>query len=128
MPRPPISRVPTAFTSSTLPGFTPGIVWSLETGVDAGADVAGAEDAGVDDGGAEDEAAGVSDGAGVADGAGVCWLVCGLFCPYPVETSPGANSKLLATMSSAGISFLRSILFITTPHPLRPGSRRRSTL
>src|ERR1700722_20413282 len=94
-PRPPISREPTAFTSSMLPGLTPGMVGSVAGGVEAGAAEAG--------------------GAGVGDGAGDCWLVCGLFCPYPIGTRPGANSKLPATINSAGISFLRSILFITTP-------------
>ena len=60
-------------------------------------------------------------GAGVAVGwvvVGAVGLVgavlCGLFCPYPVRAKPGASSKLLATMNSAGISFLRSILLITT--------------
>ena len=64
---------------------------------------------------AEAGGAGVEDETGAPDGAGDCWLVCGLFCPYPVGTRPGANSKLLATINSAGISFLRSILLITTP-------------
>ena len=80
MPRPPISRVPTAFTSSILPGLTPGIFGSVEAwgdpiagesaaveadGADAGAGVAGADVAGVDVAGADVEAPGVPDGAGV---------------------------------------------------------------
>src|ERR1700734_4464279 len=101
MPRPPISRVPTAFTSSTLPGFTPGMVWS----------VAGP--------GGVDAAGGVSDGAAV--GGLLCGLDCGLLgdvlCAYPVSAIPGANSKLLATRNSAGISFLPIILFIATSVP-----------
>src|ERR1700733_11706853 len=115
MPRPPISRVPTAFTSSTLPCLTPGIFWSVGGGAEeaAGADAAGGVSAGA---AGADAAGGVS--AGAAVGVLVCGLVgvlvCGLFCPNPVRVKPGASSKLLATTNSAGISFLRSILLITT--------------
>jgi len=78
---------------------------------------AGTDADGVDEDGAEAGEAGVEeDGAGAAE-AGVeddGWLVCGLvgwvFWPYPVKARPGANSKLLANISSAGISFVRTIL------------------
>jgi hypothetical protein len=74
---------------------------------EAGADADGAD--GVDEDGAGEAEAGVED-----DAAGAGWLVCGLFCwvfwQYPVKARPGANSKLLANISSAGISFLRTIL------------------
>ena len=56
-----------------------------------------------------------AEAAGVSDAGGACWLVCGLFYPYPFKARPGANSKLLANINSAGISFLRSILLIGTP-------------
>src|ERR1700733_5238898 len=105
MPRPPISRVPTAFTSSTLPGLTPGIVGSV------------AGPGGVDAGG------GVSEG--VAVGGLLCGVLCGLFCPYPASAKEGASNKPLATRNSAGISFLRSILLITEP---LSRNRRRTTL
>src|ERR1700691_4713944 len=130
MPRPPISRVPTAFTSSTLPCFTPGMVWSVAGpgGVDAaggldGVDAAEGPDGVVDaPGGVVDAVGGVVDAAGgVAEGAAVGGLACGLFCEvfcaYPVNAIPGASSKLLATRNSAGISFLRSMLFIATSVP-----------
>jgi hypothetical protein len=55
---------------------------------------------------------------GVVDEA-VVWVGGWLFCAYPAKTKPGASSKLLATMNSAGISFLRSILLMTTSiHPV----------
>src|ERR1700691_5931861 len=121
IPRPPISRVPTAFTSSTLPCFTPGMVWSVAGpgGVDAAAGAGGVADA---PGGVADAVGGVVDAAGgVAEGAAVGGLACGLFCEvfcaYPVNAIPGASSKLLATRNSAGISFLRSMLFIATSVP-----------
>src|SRR5580704_4924926 len=71
MPRPPISRVPTAFTSSTLPCLTPGIFWSVGGGAEeaAGADAAGGVSAG---------AAGADAAGGAPAGAAVGVLVCGL--------------------------------------------------
>src|ERR1700733_10353380 len=122
MPRPPISRVPTAFTSSTLPCFAPGMVWSVAG--PGGVDAAGGPDGVVDapGGGVVDAVGGVVDAAGgVAEGAAVGGLACGLlgevFCAYPLNAIPGASSKLLATRISAGISFLRSMLFIAPSVP-----------
>src|ERR1700683_4200149 len=71
MPRPPISRVPTAFTSSILPCLTPGIFGSVEAWGDPVADESGADEAGVADAGVDvaGDVAGV-DVAGV-DVAGV---------------------------------------------------------
>jgi hypothetical protein len=88
------------------------------SGAGAGDAVVEAGDAVVEAGDAvvEAGAAGVEDEAGgVFDAGGVCWLVCGLFCAYPVKARPGTNSKLLANINSAGISFLRSILLIGKP-------------
>src|SRR3984957_21221311 len=106
-PRPPISRLPTAFTSSMLPGFTPGMVWSVAGpgGVDAAAGLGGVADAPE---GVVDAVGGVVDAAGGVAGG----LLGEVFCAYPVRAIPGARSKLLATRNFAGISFLRSILFI----------------
>jgi hypothetical protein len=41
MPRPPMSRVPTALTSSTLPGLIPGILPSAGGTLASGAELAG---------------------------------------------------------------------------------------
>src|ERR1700733_7313926 len=107
-PRPPISRLPTAFTSSMLPGFTPGMVWSVggPGGVDAAGGPGGVVDA---PGGVVDAVGGAVDGAAVGGLAG--GLLCGLFCPKPVNAKEGASSKLLTTRNSAGIS----LLLIATP-------------
>src|ERR1700684_1042176 len=92
IPRPPISRLSTAVTSSTLPALIPGMVGSLEAWGDPGTGGA-ASGAGAGDAVVEAGAAGVEDEAGgVFDAGGVCWLVCGLFCPYPVKAKPGTNS------------------------------------
>jgi hypothetical protein len=85
-----------------------------DPGTGGAASGAGAGDAVVEAGDAvvEAGAAGVEDEAGgVFDAGGVCWL----FCAYPVKARPGTNSKLLANINSAGISFLRSILLIGKP-------------
>src|SRR5271156_4451526 len=60
-PRPPISRVPTALTSFTLPVLTPATVGSVAGCDDAGGveDASGVDEAGVDEAGGVDEAAGV---------------------------------------------------------------------
>src|ERR1700691_4859649 len=105
-PRPPISRLPTAFTSSMLPGFTPGMVWSVAgpAGVDAAGGLGGVVDA---PGGVVDAVGGVVDAAGGAAVGGLAGgLLCGLFCPKPVNAKEGASSKLLTTRNSAGISLL----------------------
>src|ERR1700722_18742419 len=105
MPRPPMSRVPTALTSSTLPAFTPGIFGSLAG--PGGVDSAG----GISEGVAAVwlGVAGVWLGAAVVCvGVAVVGLVCavlGLFCPYPVSAKQDASRKLLATRNSADISF-----------------------
>src|SRR6202041_3236975 len=123
MPRPPISRVPTAFTSSMLPCLTPGILESVGGVFASDAEEAGAEEAG-----------GGSDGAalgGVLDGllGGLdCGLDCGLFWPYPVRVKAGESNRLLATINSAEISFLRSILLIPTSGYTWSDNRRRSSL
>src|ERR1700733_8066321 len=87
-PRPPISRLPTALTSSMLPGFTPGMVWSVAGpgGVDAAGGLGGVVEApgGVVDavGGVVDAVGGAVDAAeGVAVGGLAGGLLCGLFCP-----------------------------------------------
>jgi hypothetical protein len=88
-------------------------------GVDAAEGPGGVADApgGVVDavGGVVDAAGGVAEGA--AAGGLACGLVCEVFCAYPVIAIPGISSKLLATRISAGISFLRSMLFIATSVP-----------
>jgi hypothetical protein len=104
--------VPTAFTSLTLPCFTPGTVGSLPPGPGAGADVAG----GVDEASGVEDAAGVVGAGGGPAGLAAGWLLGGVFCPYPARA--GANSNPLATMISAGISFLRSNLLIAIPFVL----------
>src|ERR1700722_14516475 len=125
MPRPPMSRVPTAFTSLTLPSFTPGIFGSRAG--PGGVACAG----GVSEGVAVVWVGAAVVGLGaavvwvVAGGGLVCAVLCGLFCPYPVTAKLGASSKLLATANSAGISLLRSILLITEP---LSRNRRRTTL
>src|ERR1700759_2865360 len=48
-----------------------------------------------------------------ADLPGAGWFG-GLFFPYPVRVKLGASNKLLATINSAGIRLLRSILLMTT--------------
>jgi hypothetical protein len=67
-------------------------------------------------GGVEAAAGGVEVVAGALAGAvagGLVWgLFCGLLWAYPVKTKLGASSKLLATINSAGISFLRILLII----------------
>src|SRR5271169_5405760 len=70
MPRPPISRVPTAFTSLTLPCFTPGMIGSVGGWV-IGMDEAGGSVGAVEAGGVEPGAVGAG---AVEAGAGV-WLV-----------------------------------------------------
>src|SRR5271156_2109342 len=92
MPRAPMSRVPTAFTSSILPGFTPGMAGSVAG--PGGVDAAGGVSDGVAVGGL---LCGVLGGllCGVLGGL-LCGVFCGvLFCPYPVSAKPGASSKLL---------------------------------
>src|ERR1700733_11853605 len=87
IPRPPMSRVPTALTSSMLPVLTPGIFPSA-----GGTDVASAAGAAVLSaaGAAGAAAAGGVDGA-EAGGVDEGWLVGGVFCPYPGRVRPGAS-------------------------------------
>jgi hypothetical protein len=90
------------------------MVGSLPPGPDAGTEDA----AGGDEVSGVEEAAGAVDAGGGPAGLAAGWLLGGVFCPYPVNIRPGANSKPVATMISAGISFLRSNVLIAIPFVL----------
>jgi hypothetical protein len=83
----------------------------VASGVD-GAEAGGVEE-GVDEGGVE-EGVGVEDAGAVLDGGAPCWSAGELLCPYPTLEITGANSRLLATKTSAEIRLLRRFVLMAT--------------
>jgi len=125
MPRAPMSRLPTALTSSTLPGLTPGILPSVggasgavpagAFGVTVGAGIAVVE-SGVAEVvlGADEELGAVEAGVVWPAGAGVCVLDCAI-------AAMGARIKLAESASRATReSFAKKLLIL---HLIRKGNK-----